>query len=186
MNKILPSVLLFAGLILISILIDLVLHSAGIAWIGRYFGILGTSLIIISFIYSLKKRKLITAGQPKSLLATHETLGWTGGVMIIVHGGIHFNAVIPWMALFAMVVVIASGLTGKYLLTEVKNDLKERVAELKGRGFTPEEIERDILFQSLLVGKMQKWRKVHMPLNAIFMALALIHIIGTLLMWSWR
>lgn len=186
MNKILPSVLLFAGLIVVSILIDLLLHSIGIAWIGRYFGILGTALIITSFIYSLRKRKLISSGQPKSLLNLHETLGWLGGVMIIVHGGIHFNAVIPWMALFAMVVVIASGLTGKYLLTEVKGDLKDRVTELKERGFTPEEIERDVLFQSLLVGKMQKWRKVHMPLNAIFMALALIHIIGTLLMWSWR
>jgi len=186
MNKILPSVMLFAGLIVVSILIDLLFHSIGIAWIGRYFGILGTTLIIISFIYSLRKRKLISSGQPKSLLTMHETLGWLGGVMIIVHGGIHFNAAIPWMALLAMVVVIASGLTGKFLLSEVKGDLKDRVAELKGRGFTPEEIERDVLFQSLLVGKMQKWRKVHMPLNAIFMALVLIHIIGTLLMWSWR
>ncbi len=186
MNKILPSVLLFAGLIIASILIDLLLHSIGIAWIGRYFGILGTSLIIISFTYSLKKRKLIQSGQPKSLLNLHETLGWLGGVMIIVHGGIHFNAIIPWMALFAMVIVIASGLTGKFLLTEVKGDLKDRVTELKGRGFTQEEIDRDVLFQSLLVGRMQKWRKVHMPLNAIFMALALIHIIGTILMWSWR
>jgi len=186
MKRIVPSVLLFAGLIAISIFIDYMLHLFNLVEVGRYLGIAGTVLIIVSFTYSLRKRKIITSGVPKKLLAFHEFLGWLGAVVIIVHGGIHFNAIIPWAALFAMIIVVASGLTGKFLLNEVKVDLKEKIAEMKAKQMSQEEIDKEVLFQSLLVDKMQKWRKVHMPLNMIFMALALIHIFGTLLMWSWR
>ncbi len=105
---------------------------------------------------------------------------------MLVHGGIHFNAIIPWMALLAMMFVVASGLTGKFLLNDVKQDLKGKISEMKEKNLTQDEIDKEVLFQSLLVKKMQNWRKVHMPLNMIFMALALIHIIGTLLLWSWR
>ncbi len=105
---------------------------------------------------------------------------------MLVHGGIHFNAIIPWMALLAMMVVVASGLTGKFLLNDVKQDLKGKISEMKEKNLTQDEIDKEVLFQSLLVKKMQNWRKVHMPLNMVFMALALIHIIGTLLLWSWR
>ncbi len=186
MKRILPSIFLYAGLICIAILFDYILHLANLIWVGRYFGILGTSLLITSFIYSLRKRKIITSGEPKKLLHLHEFLGWVGAIVLIVHGGIHFNAIIPWMAVLAMMVVVASGLTGKFLLNEVKQDLKGKIAEMKEKNISQEEIDKEVLFQSLLVKKMQNWRKVHMPLNMIFMALALIHIIGTLLLWSWR
>ncbi len=63
--------------------------------------------------------------------------------MILVHGGIHFNAVIPWLALFAMVIVVASGLTGKYLLKEAKESLKDKQIELKSRNLSPNEIEKE-------------------------------------------
>jgi hypothetical protein len=186
MKRILPSIFLYAGMICIAILIDYILHLANLVWVGRYFGILGTALIIISFIYSLRKRKIITSGQPKKLLNLHEFLGWFGAIVLLVHGGIHFNAIIPWLALLAMMVVVASGLTGKFLLNDVKQDLKGKISEMKEKNLTQDEIDKEVLFQSLLVKKMQNWRKVHMPLNMIFMALALIHIIGTLLLWSWR
>lgn len=186
MKRILPSIFLYACLIGFAILIDYLLHLVNLVWVGRYFGVLGTILIILSFIYSLRKRKLISSGQPKKLLSWHEFLGWLAAVILLVHGGIHFNAIIPWLALLAMMIVVASGLTGKFLLNDVKIDLKEKIAELKENNIPQDEIEKEVLFQSLLVQKMQKWRKVHMPLNMIFMALALIHIIGTLLLWSWR
>jgi len=105
--------------------------------------------------------------------------------MILVHGGIHFNAIIPWLALFAMLVVVASGLTGKYLLKDAKESLKNKQIELKATHLSEDEIERQLLYHSLLVEKMQKWRKVHMPLTMIFTAFALLHIILTLLFWRW-
>lgn len=184
-SKIVPSIILFISLLVLTVLIDYLLHLSGFVWVGRYLGIVGTLIIISSFIYSLRKRKIIQISTPKQLLQNHELFGWSGGLMILVHGGIHFNAIIPWLALFAMVIVVASGLTGKYLLKEAKESLKDKQIELKSRNLSPNEIEKELFYSSLLVDTMQKWRKVHMPLTMIFAALALLHIIITLLLWSW-
>jgi hypothetical protein len=184
-SKIVPSIILFISLLVLTVLIDYLLHLSGFVWVGRYLGIVGTLIIISSFIYSLRKRKIIQISTPKQLLQNHELFGWSGALMILVHGGIHFNAIIPWLALFAMVIVVASGLTGKYLLKEAKESLKDKQIELKSRNLSPNEIEKELFYSSLLVDTMQKWRKVHMPLTMIFAALALLHIIITLLLWSW-
>lgn len=184
-KNIIPSAFIFISLILSAILIDFLFHLAGLVWIGRYLGIVGTLVIITSFIYSLRKRKIIKSGSPKRLLQNHELQGWIGALFILVHGGIHFNAIIPWLALFSMVIVVASGLTGKYLLKQAKERLKDKEVELSAQNKSSEEIEKELLYSSLLVDTMQKWRKVHMPLTMIFIAFALIHIIITLLMWRW-
>ena len=184
-SKILPSIILFASLIVLTIFIDYILHLSGLVWIGRYLGIAGTLIIIFSFVYSLRKRKMISIGSPKRLLQNHELFGWSGSLMILVHGGIHFNAIIPWLALFSMVVVVASGLIGKYLLKQAKESLKDKAAELKLNNLSEIEIEKELLYNSLIVDTMQKWRKVHMPLTMIFAAFALLHIIITLLLWRW-
>lgn len=185
LSKILPSFLIFIALIVSAILIDYLLHLFQLVWVGRYLGISGTIIILSSFIYSLRKRKIISIGSPKRLLQNHELFGWSGSLMILVHGGIHFNAIIPWLALFSMVVVVASGLTGKYLLKQAKERLKVKESELKAKNLSVEEIEKELLYNSLVVDRMQKWRKIHMPLTMIFAAFALLHIIITLLLWRW-
>src|SRR5690606_23545373 len=149
-TKIIPSAIIFISLIASAIIIDFLFHLAGIVWVGRYLGIIGTIIIVTSFVYSLRKRKIIKSGSPKRLLQNHELQGWIGALFILVHGGIHFNAIIPWLALFAMVIVVASGLTGKYLLKQAKERLKDKEAELKAQNKSVEEIEKELLYSSLL------------------------------------
>jgi hypothetical protein len=105
--------------------------------------------------------------------------------MVLVHGGIHLNAVLPWLALLAMMAVVASGLTGSYLLQNARASLADRAAELQGSGLQPAERERELLWHSLLVDTMKHWRRIHMPLTMVFMGLATIHIVATLLLWRW-
>ena len=138
-----------------------------------------------SFVYSLRKRRVIEVGSPKTLLQAHEVLGWTGAVMVLVHGGIHFNALLPWLALLAMVVVVASGLTGKYLLQQARERLKTKEQELQAEGASAGDREKALLGQALLVGTMKQWRRVHLPLTMVFAGLATIHIIATLVLWRW-
>jgi hypothetical protein len=106
-------------------------------------------------------------------------------LLLLVHGGIHFNAAIPWMAIFALLVVVASGLTGKFLLARARESLREREAELKRDDIEPTAIERELLAQALIVRSMQQWRSVHLPLTAVLLGLALIHIVATIVMWRW-
>ncbi len=114
----------------------LLLHKLGHYWIGRNLGILGTCLLLISFVYSLRKRQIIKFGFPKELLNAHEYLSWAGVLMILVHAGWHLNAVLPWLAVFLMSVV-------------------------------------------------EHWRHFHLPLTAVFTALAIVHIVSILVLWKW-
>ena len=77
-REVLPFLLSFALLVAAALLVDAALHLANIVWIGRYLGIPGTLLILGSFGYSMRKRKLITSGQPVQLLRWHERLAWLG------------------------------------------------------------------------------------------------------------
>ena len=184
-KNIFPLVLIYLAFVAAAAVVHLVLHSAGQKWILRYLGIAGTLLILTSFIYSLRKRKIISFGKPKLLLQFHEVMAWSGAVLILAHSGIDFEAVIPRAAVFAMLIVVASGLTGKYLLKNARENIKSRRSELKAKNFSEEEIERELFSLSLLADKMQMWRSVHIPLTVIFAALALLHIIITLLFWRW-
>ena len=115
-REVLPFYASLLALVGAALLLDAVLHLANAVWIGRYLGIPGTLLILASARYSLRKRKIIASGKPAKLLIEHERLAWLGSLLVLVHAGIHFNAWLGWLALGAMCINVASGLTGKYLL----------------------------------------------------------------------
>ncbi len=184
-RKILPFVFLYLALIISAAVIHFYMHSSGLKWTLRYLGIAGTSLIIISFIYSLRKRKIIKLGKARSLLNLHELLAWAGALLILLHAGFEFDAIIPRIAVFAMLIVVASGITGKYLLKQARESIKHKREELKAKKLSEEEIEKELFALSLIADKMQMWRSVHIPLTVIFAAFALLHIITILLFWRW-
>jgi hypothetical protein len=112
-------------------------------------------------------------------------MAWLGSLLILIHAGFGFDAVIPRMAVFAMLIVVASGITGKYLLKQAKESLKEKRVELTAKKLSTHEIERELFTLSLITDKMQMWRTIHIPLTLIFAAFALLHIITILLFWQW-
>jgi hypothetical protein len=177
--------LLFLSLIGGAVLVDYVLHLLGMAWVGRYCGIVGTLLLTLSFLYSLRKRKFIQIGSPARLLKSHEVLGWMGALVLLAHGGVHFYALIPWLALLTMLIVVASGLTGRFLLEEARTSLKGKAEDMRQEGRSEDEIEKMLLGHSLLVETMRNWRRVHMPLTMVFLAFSLLHISATALFWRW-
>ncbi|MEW6130156.1 MAG: hypothetical protein AB1757_24180 [Acidobacteriota bacterium] len=184
-KRVLP---LFSGYVLLvasAIALDFVLHRANLSWIGRYFGILGTAFIICSFAYSMRKRKILQVGSPKTLLDVHEYLSWAGVLLILVHAGVHFNAVLPWLAIVLMLVVVASGFTGKFLLKEAREKLRWRQEALRQQGIGMEEIEKRLFLDSISVDLMKNWRAFHIPITTIFATLAILHILAILLFWRW-
>ena len=185
-NQVLPFFALFAGLILGALAIDLLLHTLGLAWIGRWLGIPGTLLILISFLYSLRKRKKIGFGKPKQLLALHETLTWVGALMVLVHAGIHVYAILPWLALVAMLINVISGMTGKYLLDSSRRVLAGKRDHYQARGLNDEAIERQLFWDATAVDTMKQWRIVHLPITLAFAVLGLAHLLSVFLFWQWQ
>jgi hypothetical protein len=186
LREILPFYMRLAVLAAVTLSIDLVLHLADLVWIGRYLGIPGVLLILLSFGHSLRKRGLIKSSKPVHLLRLHEWLAWTGSTLVLVHAGIHFNAILAWLAVAAMAVNITSGLTGKYLVQRSQRWMMQTRTELRATGLADSAIEQQLFWDSLAAGLVRQWRSVHLPIALAFAVLATAHILSTFLFWGWQ
>ena len=185
-REVLPFFLSLALLGGAALGVDAVLHLLDAVWVGRYLGIPGLILIIASFSYSLSKRKIISVSKPAVLLRLHERMAWAGSLLILVHAGIHFNAILPGLATSAMLVNIASGLTGKFLLQRARKRLDETTREIRAQGLSPAETEDRLYWDSLTFDVVRKWRAVHYPITLAFAVLATAHVLSIFFFWGWR
>jgi len=185
-KEVLPFLALFGSLILATAVTDALLHRFDLVWIGRWLGIPGTLLILSSFFYSLRKRKVIGFGKPKTLLRLHETLTWMGALLILVHAGIHVYTILPWLALAAMLVNVISGMTGKLLLERSRRFLAEKRDAYARQGLSGEALEKRLFWDATTFDLMKRWRAVHLPITLAFAVLGIAHILSILLFWQWQ
>jgi hypothetical protein len=185
-REVLPFAAWLLALAAAALLVDAALHVFDQVWVGRWLGIPGVALILASLHYSLRKRKIVTRGNPVTLLRRHEYMAWTGSLLVLVHAGIHFNAVLAWLALLAMLVNVASGLTGKYLLARARTRLIDARARLAAQGLDADAIDERLHRDSLTMDLVRKWRVVHVPVTLAFAVLATAHLVATALFWDWQ
>ncbi|MES0488570.1 MAG: hypothetical protein ABUK01_01165 [Leptospirales bacterium] len=174
---------IFGFLIQISIAAFLifVLHFLKIEFIGRYLGPVGLLFILLSFLYSLRKRKIIHGGSMKNYLLFHEVMTWLGALLILVHSGIHFNAIIPWLATAAMLANITSGFAGRFHFEEASRELEVSKKVLMKKGLNDEDAENKLWGASLHAQVMEKWHAIHLPITSIFAGLLVFHVIVVLM-----
>jgi len=185
-KEVFPFLAMFGSLVLATIVSDALLHQFQQVWIGRWLGIPGTILILLSFFYSMRKRKIIHFGKPKTLLTLHETLTWVGALMIMGHAGIHIYTILPWLALIAMLINVISGMTGKYLLDRSRRFLAEKRQFYAQQGLSEEAIKKQLFWDSTTFDLMKRWRAVHLPITLAFVVLGLSHILSIFLFWQWQ
>jgi len=184
-REVLPFLLILTALVAIALLIDALLHVLNAVWIGRWLGIPGILLILASFGYSLRKRKLISSGKPMHLLRLHELMTWLGSLLVLVHAGIHFNAILGWLAVVAMVINVSSGLTGKFLLDRSRRRLEAARKRMRERGLSTAELDGHLFQDSLTFDVVKQWRVIHFPITLAFAVLAATHIVAVFLFWGW-
>jgi hypothetical protein len=184
--QILPFTFLVGLLAAATFAGDYLLHRLDLVWVGRYIGIPGTLLIIASLTYSLRKRKYITAGSPKSMLFWHEVMAWTGSLMVLIHAGIHFNAILPWIATIAMGANVISGMVGKLLLKRSRLHVQGQREAYQLRGLARGQVEQAVFWDAVTLDAMTQWRRVHIPIFIAFAVLGLGHIVSVFLFWGWK
>jgi hypothetical protein len=184
-REVLPFALSLIALAAAALACDAALHVLGAVWVGRWLGIPGTLFILASLAYSARKRQWIRSGQPVKLLRLHESLAWAGSLLVLVHAGIHFNALLGWLAVAAMLINVASGLTGKYLLERSRRRLDDARQHMREQGLSPAELTERSYWDSLTFDAVKAWRSVHFPIALAFAVLALAHIVAAFLFWSW-
>jgi uncharacterized membrane protein len=106
--------------------------------------------------------------------------------MILVHAGVHVYSILPWLALIAMLVNVASGMTGQYLLERSRRHLASRRDAYTHRGLNGEAVEREIFWDAVTLDLMKQWRRVHFPITLAFAVLGLAHILSIFLFWQWK
>jgi hypothetical protein len=185
-HEVLPFFASLAALALAALAVDGVLHAFDLLWIGRWLGIPGTLLIIGSTVYSLRKRKVIRLSQPARLLRWHEALAWAGSLLVLVHAGVHFNAILGWLAVWAMLVNVGSGLTGKFLLARARRRMDAARLTLRERGLGEAELADRLYWDSMTFDAVRQWRVVHVPITLAFAVLAIAHIVAIMLFWGWN
>jgi hypothetical protein len=173
LRQVATAIFLYLVLIGGALACDRVLHQLGWQCVGKWAGPVGVGIILLGFAHSARRRTLIQRPSVRLLLSLHELFGWVGALLILVHAGVHFGALIPWLAVAMMLLVVASGFVGRTLLVRTRRTL----LELERKGSETE------LLASLMVEAMKRWRSVHWPLTAVLAALVIVHVVAELLLW---
>ncbi|MGH7682037.1 MAG: hypothetical protein ACRENN_08630 [Candidatus Eiseniibacteriota bacterium] len=94
--------------------------------IGLLYGYLGTAVLLLLLLYSIRKRVRVLHGLGKlgRWLNVHIFFGIAGPLMITLHAGFHVTGAIA-VGYWAMMCVMLSGFVGYYLLRQVGGALSE-------------------------------------------------------------
>ncbi|MEO8484365.1 MAG: hypothetical protein ABI634_19310 [Acidobacteriota bacterium] len=114
---------------------------------GQTFGVFGGVLMLVPFLYMLRKRlvRWKWTGTMKTWLEVHLFCGILGPVLITFHTSFKFNGIIS-AAYWAMVVVVLSGFIGRYLYVRIPRTI---------RGTEVSRAELDAHADELLAGLVQ-------------------------------
>ncbi len=95
--------------------------------IGHGLGILGTGMMLLMLIYSIRKRIAFFSnwGNIKDWLNVHIYLGIMGPLFILLHTSFKFGGVVA-VSFWSMAAVALSGFVGRYLYIKIPQEIKDR------------------------------------------------------------
>lgn len=97
--------------------------------IGHLIGIAGTVIMFLAFVYPFRKRVLKKRGR-QNPLNTHIYYGLIGPSLVVIHSAHKFSSLIGMLCFLSMLVVVLSGIVGKFLFRRVNRTLKQQESDL--------------------------------------------------------
>lgn len=106
------------------------LRSSG-PW-GLSFGMIGTLLMFLNLSYLLRKRFLNIQwlGALRSWMAFHVFTGLLGGALVLFHSAMHPHSALGILGFVSLVIVVITGLVGRYIYAHTPRSLEGRELEL--------------------------------------------------------
>ena len=129
--------------------------------VGHGIGIVGSVLMLMTAtLYSLRKLRTDARwGAASGWLSFHMVTGLVGPYLVLLHSALRFNG-LAGLTMLLTVIVVASGLTGRYLYTRIP----------RGPGAASGAGRRAFAV----------WHLVHLPLTWALFAAATVHVIAAL------
>ena len=97
--------------------------------IGHLVGIIGSILMLMTLIYPYRKRILKKKGR-KNPLNPHIYYGIVGPTLVVVHSGHKFASTIGVVVFLGMLLVVLSGIVGRFLFKKVNRSVREQKKEI--------------------------------------------------------
>jgi hypothetical protein len=93
--------------------------------LGYWLGIAGAVMMAMLALYPLRKRVKVlrNAGRVANWFRTHMILGILGPMLIVLHTNFKLGSLNSQLALYTMLVVVASGVAGRYLYARIHKGL---------------------------------------------------------------
>ena len=143
-------------------------------------GWIGLGIILLVFVYPIKKRMSRNHRWPRGWFQVHMAAGVVGPLLIFLHSGAHVHAVVPLLALAAMIVVVVSGIVGQGVHYLALRTLNDRRRQLHEDGLGSDEIDLRLHRMAAQEEAFRLWQSIHAPMTLMFLALTAIHVIGAL------
>jgi len=175
------TLLAIAGAFLIELLLSSGPDQAfGHTQRGHLVGWVGLAVTMLVLVYSLRKRYGLKLGTPKLWFQVHLVAGVVGPLLILVHSGAHFHALVPALAMAAMAVVVISGVIGQVIHLLAVRTLNRQRRQFIEEGLAPDVIDARLDELASQEELFRYWRAIHAPLTITFAVLVVLHVLGAL------
>ena len=147
---------------------------------GHVTGWIGLAVILLVFVYPIRKRVGRSRTWPRGWFQVHMVAGVVGPLLILVHAGAHLHALVPILAMVAMGIVALSGIIGQAVHYLALRTLNEERRQFLQQGVSPDEAEARLHDEASREETFRVWQLIHAPMTFMFMVLVSLHVIGTL------
>jgi hypothetical protein len=96
---------------------------------GHIIGIAGTTFIFMALLYPFRKRVMGIRGK-RNPLNRHITYGLTGASLVVIHSAHKISSLIGLLIFLSLLLLILSGIIGRFLFRKVNKGLKEQKSNL--------------------------------------------------------
>lgn len=131
----------------------------------------GTLLITLALTYSWRKR-WGHWGKLRFWLRFHMIMASVGTVLILWHTGLRLHNILGWLATGLLLVICASGVTGRYIYMEINKEMARRRNLGEINNDTGSNMQR---WKQLF----SRWRGIHVPLTYGLLLIVIWHVLGT-------
>lgn len=147
---------------------------------GHGVGWAGLIITLLVFVYPIRKRISPSHRWPRGWFRVHMVAGVLGPLLIFIHSGAHYHAVVPILAMSSMVVVVVSGIVGQLVHAFSLRSLNAHRHALQHQGLSEDEVDAQVHGMASQEESFRLWQAIHAPMTLMFLVFALLHVVGAL------
>jgi hypothetical protein len=147
---------------------------------GHAIGWAGIAVILVVFVYPLRKRTSPARRWSRGWFRVHMAAGVLGPLLIFLHSGAHYHALVPILAMLSMVVVVLSGIIGQAVHAFSLRALNDQRRQLQHEGVSDSDIDAQLHVMASQEEAFRMWQAIHAPMTLMFLVLTVLHVAGAM------